>query len=760
MDNKSGSLLLSDDEFELIGSDNVNRHIFSDSKPVRDVKPPILHVEDAVRLTQPQRLHALLDYNKMQDATVIGILQKGQLSAEGKGFPFWVGELKTVDGTLLELPLLHSGRVPRIPLRHCPPEAKIGDRLRLRVNVVPDNHYELTEKQNPFALVVAGHLKVIALVELPLVIKEGSKVLIEESVWESELKKIQAPLQLANTRFAAQLEQDQQALAGKRKLIEHELGQKNDELIEIRERVASEEKHLQILRADLEVGRQLVEDINKQREDVMAAYQSMNDFARERASILQALDLISQEQTDLLTGTVTESEQEGDHLSWQDDLNQHFGHAVSSIHAYLLSHGLIYPRWLIGDFLTLLRMNDLIILSGLSGAGKTQIVRSFADALDGVAHIIPVKPNWTGAEDLLGFFNPLQRSYVRTPFLEALMAARNDPDRLHLICLDEMNLARAEYYFADFLSAMEDRSKPAVVQLYSDSEESHIQAEVRMLLAALIGLESDINLADGTSFDLEGLIQNPKYMDRLRTMFGENAGESFPVFHGRIRRSLATVLDIPSKIAVPSNVRFIGAINVDQTTYGLSPKILDRAHVIRFDNPLKHSINNIREDAERHSSDVPRIAPIRMHPDDFLPQRRDYPNYSPDHPAAKWMLQLYGDYLDALGIDVAFRTIRQAQLFWDLHAQVAEGSTDQQESDAKNLLVLQKLLPKFTMDGKTKVRFRGESEPLMRADIVRRMEQDIKAEADISVIHPNMHEELHRIRVASDSSDKIFNYWA
>ena len=405
-------------------------------------------------------------------------------------------------------------------------------------------------------------------------------------------------------------------------------------------------------------------------------------------------------------------------------------------------------------------MNDLIILSGLSGAGKTQIVRSFAEALDGVAHIIPVKPNWTGTEDLLGFFNPLQRSYVRTPFLEALLAARSDPSRLHLICLDEMNLARAEYYFADFLSAQEDRSKPAEIQLYSESEASHIQAEVRMLIAALLGLESDIRLADGTSFCLEGLLQSPEYMDRLRTMFGENAGESFPVFHGRIRRSLSTVLDIPSKIAVPTNVRFIGAINVDQTTHGLSPKILDRAHVIRFDNPLKYSIKDILEDAARHSSDVPRIAPIRMHPDAFSPQRCDYPKYSPEHPAAKWMYQLYGEYLDALGIDVAFRTIRQAQLFWDLHAEVAEGSTAQQDSDAKNLLVLQKLLPKFTMDGKTKVRFRSESEPLMRADIVRRLEQDLKADAEISAIHPNMHEELHRIRLASDASDKIFNYWA
>lgn len=727
-------------------------------------KPRALHVEDAVKLERRHRLQALLDFNKMQDAIVTGVLSEGHLNVDGKGFLFWITDLQTANGTPLKVPLAEVVLEPRIPLRKLPKGANIGDRLRLNVDVVPDDSRELTDKGRPFALVAGAVLEVIHLVALPVVVTNGTEVLIEKSVWESELKKIRDPLQLDMNQFKKKLEQEQLSLVKENNVLAREKEQKNDALIELRRETNHEETQLQTLRADVEAGRQLVEQMNKQREDAMAAYQNMSDFARERARILLALDLISNDQLAKLTGTDSESTQEGDHLSWQGDLDQNYGRAVSSIHAFLLEQGMIYPRWLIGDFLTLLRMNDLIILSGLSGAGKTQIVRSFAQALGGIAHIIPVKPNWTGAEDLLGFFNPLQRSYVRTPFLDALLQASGDPNRLHFICLDEMNLARAEYYFADFLSAQEDRSKPAEISLYSESEASHIQAEVRILLAALIGLESDLKLTDGTSFNLEDLIQSPEYMDRLRTMFGENAGESFPVFHGRIRRSLSTILDVPSKIAVPKNVRFIGSINVDQTTYGLSPKILDRAHVIRFDNPLKnplkYSIDNIREDVNRHMSDVPRIAPIRMHPNDFSPQRCDYPKYSPDHPAATWLRLLYADYLDALGIDIAYRTIRQAQLFWDLHAEVSEGPTDQQESDAKNLLVLQKLLPKFTMDGKTKVRFRGETEPLMRADIVRRLEQDLKDEADKTEIHPNMHEELHRIRVASDSSDKIFNYWA
>lgn len=748
------------DALDSLEPESVNRPKVSGLVPVKNVEPLTFNLADAVRMNKAARLQALLNFNKMHEAVVTGILYEGHINAEGQGYPFWLRDIQTADGSMLEIPLIEQSRAPGIPLKDRPPNAKIGDRLRIPIDVVGDRSKEVTINGNPFALIGAGPPEVMSLVKLPLVVRDGSEVLIDKSIWESELKKLQDPLQLELDKFKVKMEQDKQSLLNANNIFEQETEQKSIALIELRGKVTDSEKQLQTIEADIEVGQELIEQINKQREDAMAAYQEMSDFARERASILQALDLISSEQLAQLTGKNNEPLLEDDHLSWQDDLNQEYGKAVSSIHAYLLDQGLIYPRWLMADFLTLLRMNDLIILSGLSGAGKTQIVRSFADALGGVAHIIPVKPNWTGAEDLLGFFNPLQRSYVRTPFLEALLAARSDPSRLHFICLDEMNLARAEYYFADFLSAQEDRSKPAEIQLYSKSEVSHIQAEVRMLLAALRGLEPDSKQDGNTSLNLEEMIRRPEYMERLRSMFGENAGESFPVFHGRIRRSLATVLDIEPKVVVPKNVRFIGAINVDQTTYGLSPKILDRAHVIRFDNPLKYSTADIREDAERHMSDVPRIAPIHMHPDAFLPLRSDYPKYSPDHPATKWLLGLYADYLDALGIDVAFRTLRQAQLFWDLHAEVSEGSKDQQESDAKNLIFMQKILPKFTMDGKTKIRFRNESEPKMRAEIVRMLEQDLKAPAELTKIHPNMHEELHRVRVASESSDKIFNYWA
>ncbi len=756
MVNESNSVGLFENVFESFEPGRANRPKPSDSLPVKSVEPVTFDLADAVRMNQAERLQILLNFNNMQEAIVTGILSEGTLDADGKGYPYWLVDIQTPAGVVLKLPLVEKFPSPRIPLNKCPVNSEVGDRVQVHVDVVDDESREILQKRRPFALTPTRPPEPLMFIPS----KGGSDALIAKAVWESELSRMQHPLQLEMEKFKERAEQDKQLLLNTNDIIKQETEEKSFALNDLRKDVAHSEGQLQTLEALIGGNQKLIKQLNTQRADAMAAYQEICDFARDRASILQSLNLITDEQLAKLTGSNNDSPVEDNHLSWQDDLHGQYGKAVSCIHAFLFNQGKIYPRWLVGDFLTLLRMNDLIILSGLSGAGKTQIVRSFAHALGGVPHIIPVKPNWTGAEDLLGFFNPLQRSYVKTPFLEALLAARDDPGRLHFICLDEMNLARAEYYFADFLSTLEDRDNPAVIPLYSISEESHVEAEVRMLLAAIRGLESGRKDDDITPLNIEELMQRPEFMERLRSIFGENAGESFPVFHGRIRRSLSTMLDVRPTITVSANVRFIGAINVDQTTYGLSPKILDRAHVIRFDNPLKYSIADIREDVEQHKPDVPRDAPIHMHPDAFLPLRSDYPKYSEDHPATKWLRELYSDYLDALGIDIAFRTIRQAQLFWDLHAEVSDAPIDQQKSDAKNLIFMQKILPKFTMDGKAKVRFRNESDPKMRSEIVRLLEQDLKAEAELTMIHPNMHEELHRVRVASESSDKIFNYWA
>ncbi|MGD9713662.1 MAG: EVE domain-containing protein [Thermomicrobiales bacterium] len=114
-----------------------------------------------------------------------------------------------------------------------------------------------------------------------------------------------------------------------------------------------------------------------------------------------------------------------------------------------------------------LRTRGFVILSGVSGTGKTWLARLYADAVGATSLVVPVAPNWTTNEDLLGFRNPLSGEFQETDFTRFLRRAAEEwqsaqaeqrtAQPFHLI-LDEMNLAHVEYYFAKFLSAMEVRA--------------------------------------------------------------------------------------------------------------------------------------------------------------------------------------------------------------------------------------------------------------------------------------------------------------
>jgi len=126
-----------------------------------------------------------------------------------------------------------------------------------------------------------------------------------------------------------------------------------------------------------------------------------------------------------------------------------------------------------------MKSRGFVILSGVSGTGKTSLAQAYARAIGAEQLLVPVAPNWTTNEDLLGFLNPLDGVYHHTEFSRFLARAASayadskrgnvEPRPYHLI-LDEMNLARVEYYFAKFLSAMEIRARggQAFIELAPD----------------------------------------------------------------------------------------------------------------------------------------------------------------------------------------------------------------------------------------------------------------------------------------------------
>jgi AAA domain (dynein-related subfamily) len=134
----------------------------------------------------------------------------------------------------------------------------------------------------------------------------------------------------------------------------------------------------------------------------------------------------------------------------------------------ILGEGIVLTERTIRRYHLSLQTRGFVVLSGVSGTGKTWLAQAYAKAVDAKTLVVPVAPNWTTNEDLLGYQSPLQPVYHDTLFSQFLRdaaaeweAAEEDGRAAwpYHIILDEMNLARVEYYFAKFLSAMEVRAR-------------------------------------------------------------------------------------------------------------------------------------------------------------------------------------------------------------------------------------------------------------------------------------------------------------
>lgn len=200
---------------------------------------------------------------------------------------------------------------------------------------------------------------------------------------------------------------------------------------------------------------------------------------------------------------------------------------------------LYYDTNIIEMFLRALQTNTLVILSGPSGTGKSSLINAFAHALqESKASIIPVQSSWTDKQDLLGYFNTVEKRYIPTPFLEALLAAR-ESEGLHLICLDEMNLSHIEYYFAELLSAREQDGR---VDLYPHRYRKEA-----------IDIIEEFNS-----------LERPSRDDKERY------------------RNAIELMNYPAQLDIPKNVRFVGTINMDHTVKPLSPKVIDRSFIVEL----------------------------------------------------------------------------------------------------------------------------------------------------------------------------------
>ena len=211
----------------------------------------------------------------------------------------------------------------------------------------------------------------------------------------------------------------------------------------------------------------------------------------------------------------------------------------------------IAPQYI--PFLTAIKSKPFLLLAGISGTGKSRIVRELARACwdEGSEEyeaqkpknfeMVQVKPNWHDSSELIGYVSRIDGvRYVIGPFLKFMVKAIQDPETPYFLCLDEMNLAPVEQYFAEYLSVIESRKRQDDGTIVTDPIVDYSNTE-----------------------EYKSLIDQlfPDDYDLRKEYLTEEGGK---------------------RLSIPQNLIVVGTVNMDETTFSFSRKVLDRAMTIEM----------------------------------------------------------------------------------------------------------------------------------------------------------------------------------
>lgn len=314
----------------------------------------------------------------------------------------------------------------------------------------------------------------------------------------------------------------------------------------------AEEEVMQILSEKKGLIEEQQEYIEKMKEKFEAEEKDLTESQRKWNTLIRKIDYYE----DLLDDqNEIEMKIVGEH-KWDEAM---LIRTVQKLIFYSSDDRLVFEEHLIGMLIRSLRVDALTILSGPSGTGKSSIIEALGRVFDHVeVKMIPVQSSWTDTEDLLGYFNPIEKSFVASPFMEALAAARKDElngrNRLHIICLDEMNLAHVEYYFSEFLSARETQNP--TLHLY-----------------------------------------NKRYFMNAKRFIDQASGEDYLTDTYGYASDLVNLY--PYQFHIPKNVRFVGTLNMDHTVKPISPKVIDRSFRIELHKLDMETKNTLIEQLEQ-----------------------------------------------------------------------------------------------------------------------------------------------------------------
>lgn len=276
-------------------------------------------------------------------------------------------------------------------------------------------------------------------------------------------------------------------------------------------------------------------------------------------------------------------------------------------------------------YITAIKSKPFLLLAGISGTGKSRIVRELAracwdvDSTEYTAHkpknyeMVQVKPNWHDSSELIGYVSRINgEQYVVGPFLRFMVKAILDPNTPYFLCLDEMNLAPVEQYFAEFLSVIESRKQEngkVVTDPIVDYEPT----------------EAYKNLIDQLFDD-----------DEIRAEYLKEKGGK--------------------RLSIPQNLIVVGTVNMDETTFSFSRKVLDRAMTIEM-----NEVNLAGGLTQKHET----IGKLNF--DDLVGMNVEGVDVYADHlevcDKAIAYLQKINDVLEGTPFKVAYRTRNEFLLY-------------------------------------------------------------------------------------------------
>lgn len=416
----------------------------------------------------------------------------------------------------------------------------------------------------------------------------------------------------------------------------------SEEQSRIEEREATLEDERRIFEEERQ---RITEELTKERGEVEETKREIADIERKRSDLeetRQTILLYEEQVNESLRkwgfepiSTAEQTDEPG--FAEFDDEGELIDHAVK----YIEAQGFNFPQDYIVNFYTCLKTGAIVILAGLSGTGKSSLVRLFADAVGVNYELVPVKATWSDDTDLLGFYHPEKKTYISTRFLDTIVEANAQPERLFFICLDEMNLSRVEHYFSDFLSVLE-QSEERKLPLYSENEWKIRKSE----------------------------------LERQRQSLGDGGINEDEFNH--LERNVHCYRH---KIPVPHNVFICGTVNVDETTYQFSDKVLDRVQIIQFE-----TIEFPDDEVKKNVS----IQPVNLSFSRFKEYRRKESEIPID---SGWFNEL-NKCLQAGGFHFGHRVKQQIEDYcgYALHSGLFDGL---EVNDIVDIQIVQKVLPKI-----------------------------------------------------------------